>query len=489
MKKIAAYTFLIILSGLTGCKKFLEKEPDNRTTVTTPEQVTQLLTTAYPHANYIPFAEAMSDNSEDKGVSDPSVDPNSAKVNSQSYLYQVVETNDLDSPDFYWYGCYKAIAAANEALEVIAKARDTAAFRAQKGEALVARAYAHFMLVTLYAKCYDPATAATDIGIPYVTAPEKTVFGQYDRKTVKYVYDMIEKDLNAGIPLINDKIYNQAPKFHFTTAAAHAFASRFYLFKQDYAQVVAHANLAISGNIADYFRPWNSTYLNLQPVELRLQYASATEPANLLLQETQSVWSRSFPYYRFAMYNYIHDVVMNGDNPTNGNFAIGSKVYGAQPRYYNVPKWYEHFVYTSSTANFGDPYVTVPLFTAEEVAFNRAEANARLHNYTASLADLNAWVSKNIISYNAAAHNLTESRVTAFYGGTSETALVNTVLQFKRVFYIEEGMRWFDIIRLKIPVTHQTNEGLRIDLPADDKRRILQLPKEANLSGVPLNPR
>ena len=45
----------------TACNKYLEKEPDNRTNITTPDQLAQLLTTAYPQGNYIPFLEAMSE--------------------------------------------------------------------------------------------------------------------------------------------------------------------------------------------------------------------------------------------------------------------------------------------------------------------------------------------------------------------------------------------------------------------------------------------
>lgn len=67
MKKITFYIFLTGLISVTGCKKFLEKEPDNRTTPTSPEQITQLLVTAYPKASYLNFAESMSDNVEDKG--------------------------------------------------------------------------------------------------------------------------------------------------------------------------------------------------------------------------------------------------------------------------------------------------------------------------------------------------------------------------------------------------------------------------------------
>src|SRR5437867_3483659 len=113
MKKIFLYTTLLGTLLTVGCKKFLEKQPDNRTDVTSPDQVTELLTTAYPHANYITFSEAMSDNAEDKG--NAGGDP----INMQPYLYEDVQSTDLDSPEFYWHGCYKAIAAANQALKVI----------------------------------------------------------------------------------------------------------------------------------------------------------------------------------------------------------------------------------------------------------------------------------------------------------------------------------------------------------------------------------
>src|SRR5258705_261937 len=81
------------------------------------------------------------------------------------------------------------------ALEACRNASDTTKYTSEKGEALVARAYAHFMLVTFFAKIYDATSSATDPGIPYVTEPEKVVFKQYDRKTVAYLYQMIEKDL------------------------------------------------------------------------------------------------------------------------------------------------------------------------------------------------------------------------------------------------------------------------------------------------------
>src|SRR4051812_20994325 len=113
MKKIPFYILITSLFATSGCKKFLEQEPDNRTTISSPEQVTQLLVSAYPKASYFPFTEAMSDNAEDKEQGQLGVDPDLVRINLQSYLYQDVQATGNDSPEGYWDACYKAIASAN----------------------------------------------------------------------------------------------------------------------------------------------------------------------------------------------------------------------------------------------------------------------------------------------------------------------------------------------------------------------------------------
>ena len=306
MKKIFFYTsfcFLLLISS--GCNKFLEKEPDNRAKLDSPEKISELLGTAYPQANYQPFAETMSDNVADigSGGTDNTIhDP---------YFFIDTRENQQDSPEFYWYACYAAIASANQALETISKVTsDLDAYSAQKAEALVARAYAHFMLVNFFSKFYDPATASTDPGIPYVTEPETVFIKQYDRKTVQYDYDMIEKDLLEGLPFIQDKNYT-IPKYHFNRAAANAFAARFYLYKKDYDKVIYYTSQAIPGNnFVPVLRPWNTTYKNITDVtELFKIYAKATEPANLLLVETSSVMGTQL----------LYEPLWRGPGKTNGN--------------------------------------------------------------------------------------------------------------------------------------------------------------------------
>jgi hypothetical protein len=489
LKRVAV--LILPLMTLVGCENFLSTEPDStRATLKTPEEVSQLLTTAYPQGSYVTFSEAMSDNAGDKGLGTDD------RVNRGSYLFNVVDApvDKEDSPDMYWAQCYHAISVANQALRVISLSSNPASFNAQKGEALVARAYAHFMLVSFYSKFYDPTTAANDPGIPYVTEPEDVVIKKYERKTVAYVYEMIEKDLTEGLPLIRDVSY-RVPKYHFNTAAANAFASRFYLVKRDYAKVLQYANNVFpGGDIAQNLRPWNTEYLPLSYEQLFKRYSRATENANLLLVETNSLYGRFVAQYRYGLtntiWNEISDVIGVASPTADWAYPLFTQGEGNLL----IPKLTEYFVKESVNAEIGTVYVMVPLFTAEEVLFNRAEANLFLGNQAAALADLNLFASKRIRSYNAGTHNITLQKIRAYYGlsntGTNNNlGVFYNIMDFRRLEFAQEGMRWFDILRYGIDVEHKTTNGQTITVPHGDPRRQLQLPQSAILSGLELNQR
>ncbi|WP_159468393.1 RagB/SusD family nutrient uptake outer membrane protein [Dyadobacter sp. 3J3] len=482
---------LLPLLILMGCNDFLSKEPDStRATLETPEQVSQLLTTAYPQGGYVSFGEAMSDNAADKGVGQDD------RVNRGSYLFEVVDApvNIEDSPDMYWAKAYKAIAATNLALQVISQAKDPSIFSAQRGEALVARAYAHFMLVSFFSKFYNPTTAATDPGIPYVTEPEDVVIKQYERKTVAYVYEMIEKDLLEGLPLIKDVSYT-VPKYHFNTAAANAFASRFYLVKRDYAKTLSYANAVFpSGDLASNLRPWNTDYLPLTPDALFKRYARASEPANLLLVETTSVYGRYVAQYRYGLTNAKWSEINQISGLTGASASWAFPVYTQGDGNLLIPKLSEYFVKQSVNAEIGDPYVMVPLFTAEEVLFNRAEANLFLGNTTATLSDINVFMSKRLRSYNPTTFSVTLPKIRTYYGlsnsaSNNSQGLLLSIADLRRIEFTQEGMRWFDMLRYGIAVDHTTREGATISIGVDDPKRVLQLPQSVVQSGIQLNPR
>ncbi len=484
MKRYLIYTIVFYAMLGSGCKKYLGVPPDQRTKLNTPEKVSELLVTAYPSGNYVTLAEAMSDN-----VSFVSITGNDIAENRDAYFWKDVQGTAQDTPPYYWNGCYEAIAAANQALAAIAGAPDPQNYTHQKGEALVARAYAQFMLVTFYAKCYDPATAATDMGIPYVLEPENIVIKQYDRKTVGYVYEQIEKDLLEGIPLIQDQKY-RVPAYHFTKKAAYAFATRYYLFKRNYDKVITYANLAFpANNFAKNVRPWLS-YGDLAggSREIAKKMSAADNSGNILLAETTSWLARSYV-------NNIYSMSQNSLNAIISPLGVllnAYQIYYRSSTFYFIPKHYLHFRRSSINANTGRDYVMQTLFCTEEVLLNRAEAEIMKGDYTNALADMNTLISQRVLNYSPSKHNFTETKIMNFYKSKTaekQQAYIYALLDLKRAEFIEEGMRWMDILRHKMPVEHLDKYGNTVKLAADDLRKVWQLPTEVTLSGVSQNPR
>lgn len=488
--------FLLLLAA-TGCEKFLEKEPDNRAKLTTPEKVSQLLATAYPQSNYQGFAETMSDNVEDIN------DGGSRREYFDAYNWLDSKENQQDSPEAYWNSCYEAIAAANQALKTISEAPNPDDYSAQRGEALLARAYAHLMLVSFFSKFYDAATAATDLGIPYITEPENVVIKQYDRKTVAYVYEMVEKDILAGLPLIKDQAYS-IPKFHFNRAAANAFATRFYTFKRDWAKVIQYANETVPGaNYAPSLRGWNdpnSPYNTITDVtELFKVYARTTEAANLLLGESASWWGRYYYSQRWGVGTPKMNEVYPSTDPLTGG-VTGYKRYSLSSVHQLIPKVDEYFKLTSQNANTGTGYVMVTLLSVEEVLFNHAEALHHTGDNAGAIALLNKFASRRINNYNATTHNITAAKINTVFpvdaadpGTKKLPSVLQAILFYKRMDFVHEGMRWFDILRYKLPVVHSvkptSSTTTFITLAADDPRKVLQLPESSKQAGLQPNPR
>ena len=238
MKEIQKCILLVlILTAFTACRNYLDEVQDNRTQVDSKEKVLELLVSAYPDAFFAEFAESMSDNADDKGID--------ARINSleneDAYKWQDNNVDDDETTLNYWDESYEAIAHSNQALVSIEELGGGNELNGAKGEALLARAYNHFMLVNFWSMRYDPGTAASELGIPYVLEPEVVAIKKYTRNTIEEVYEYIEEDIQTGIPLINDQDYIK-PKFHFNSNAANAFAARFFLYKGEWDKVIEYAS-------------------------------------------------------------------------------------------------------------------------------------------------------------------------------------------------------------------------------------------------------
>jgi hypothetical protein len=479
-------TGAILMLITPSCKKYLDQAPDNRAEINTVDKLSQLLSTAYPSSDYLTFTEFASDNAEDKGVGIGST----SDAADLPYAWKDFIGAETNSSTNYWNGCYEAVAAANQALEAIETQNLGAAALPYKGEALVARAYAHFMLVTLFAKTYEKGTPNSSPGIPYVMAPETKVIQQYSRGTVQSTYDLIEKDLEAGLKLLSATAY-KAPKFHFTPAAAHAFAARFYLFKGEWQKVVDHATLTVPSNdFVNNMRPISSTLRTYTAEEHRTNFMGSGQKYNLLLINCYSTYAR-FTSPRHGYGANLVKMFSAAGNITNKALANQTLSYGVP--HYTAYKYKEFFFYTGP--GIGYPYLTFAGFTVDEALMNRAEAYAELGQDALALKDINDFYSVRINNYNPTTDVVTPAKIAAFYPTITDSkeGLIRTILDAKKSQFLQEGLRWFDVLRRKITVRHNNfdNTGLETfaELKADDPRRLFQLPLEVKLSGVELNPR
>lgn len=535
---------------MTSCNDFLDKTPDNRVELNTPEQLRLLLVSGYSTSNYALTCEFSTDNVIDNNSpNDQGTRYNLLTYDSQDdeiYAWQDVKSSTgSDSPSDVWSGCYHAIACANAVLEKIPEfeARgDSAKVAPIKGEALLIRAFNHFLLTNVFCMPYrGPELSKTIQGIPYITKPETTVSVKYERGNLEDNYESIEKDLLAGLPLINDGIY-EVPKYHFNKAAANSFAARFYLFKREYDKVLKYANAAFGGEGVDA-----SQFMSTIWSQSQLQYLSdfgrfytnITQQCNFLVTATYSSFVRHFGGYRYTCNRDAKRATIQGPGPSWENcryqnsqtkesfalnpcflsmlFTAGGQEYGV---YFGAPIA-EQFEYTDKVAGIGYTHEVLPEFTGEQTLLARAEAKFFLGDIDGGVADLKIWddARKKNSSTDDRAVPLTRDLIKNFYSRDDNSAspigygiiktihidevcpstkysltsdilpFIQCVQHFRRIQNVHTGKRWFDIKRFGIEIEHKIGKSGSDKLTLLDPRWAIQIPTEVLSAGLAPNER
>lgn len=469
------FGLLFIINSCT--EDYLEKEPDNRVILNALDKAAEILVYAYPQYSYA-FTDRMTDN--------VTYLPDKEEENWVREIYEWKEnisSTDQDSPTGYWNEAYKAILQANVVLNKIdnIKEDDSAYKNAIMGEALLCRAYSHFMLVNLFAKTYNSETASSDLGISYVTKVEKQLIVPYQRSTVQEVYDLVEKDLLEGLKLVSSQYYKNSGKFHFNKKAALAFASRFYLWKGGYEKAEEYATQLLSQGESQFVRDYQKDVLTPSSRDdCGINFTNPSVSANLLLARCYATntgyWSWDTGGYGTSTDMYFEIMSSSDKRRQTG--------YGTSFIYY--PKYRRDFIYTSK--NSGNRYSTEVWFRGEEVLFNRAEARLLKKNsdIAGAESDLN-YVLNDRYTDGTNASSLKSNYIKE---GLSEIeALKQVIVDERKREFITEGLRWFDIRRFHIPITHQLRDDTTDTLTKDDPRRVLQIPGSAISLKLKPNPR
>ena len=395
-----------------------------------------------------------------------------------------------------WGEYYASTASVNHALDAIAKMKgenaDPAKFsdklRCAWAEAHLLRAYNHFMLVNLFAQPYkDEETSKQDVGVPYVTTVEDVVSKDYDRSNVAETYRKIGEDLEEGLKYVSDYNYNTAPKYHFNVNAAHAFAARYYLFARQYEKVIKHADAVLSTDSAQMQRMMMD-YSVFGDCSTSDDFAKAWQHPdrnnNLMLLCTNSLLQRRAWGYRYSVAGpCARGAMMVHQSPLWSGYicppqaVVSGMLFSSSASDYGFisSKIFEEFEYADKIAGTGFPHIIYRAFTSMNLLLERAEAEIMLGRYEDAKRDLKFFEN----------WDFTRQLSSKFVVPADAVALMNCLNDFRRFENVFEGMRYFDIKRWGLPVSHIIGlEGDSIGLEVNDPRRAIEVPWEALSAGM-----
>lgn len=517
MKTKYLLSALLLGSAFVSCDDFLDEMPDNRAELDTVDKITSLLVAAYPTDCAIAIHEFASDNTMDNG----SQYDVAQQVQEESYLWEDITDEGNDSPKSYWNECYIRIATANQVLDAISNLSTSEDLSAQKAEALLCRAYCHFLLANTFCMAYNPQTAGNELGLPYSIAPETEVSPTYTRGTLAELYQKIDADIEAALPYVKDDLH-AAPKYHFTKKSAYAFAARFNLYYQKWAKAEEYATKALGADPAAVMRDWATIAKSGNYSDRCNMYRSPSEAANLLMTTAGSSWGYwGGPYSLGLRYGCNYQQVFAPEiarpgmvgtvmlwGTTHANLYCAGSCWGMQQKLC-MSKIYADFEYTDKVNGIGyRRIVTIP-FSTNETLLTRAEARLLQNNTDGYLSDINIWLQAN----TRLTQDVTLDDIKKVYGAIpyktkfeehyinnevhpqgftyapENELLVQCLLHLRRIETLHEGMRWLDIKRWGIVVYHN-REGKSVDvLTVDDPRRAFQLPQDVIVAGLEPNPR
>ena len=515
---------------LASCSDQLDTLPDNRTTLDTPKKIAGLLVTAYPDRTPTLFNEWMSDNTDYMGAQNSQGN----RGGDQYFFWQEQTEGGNDSPEQVWMLYYEGVYKANEALAAIEDqgGPKNDILRNSKGEALLLRAYNHFILANEFCRPYNGKTSTKDAGLYYATgiADFSAAAEQSNRGTVADVYEKIAADIEAGIPLLNDTY--EVPKYHFNKQAAYAFATRFYLYYEKWEKAKEYADKLLGSNPAASLRDYRALQAmplskSEQAVKIAEAYCSASADCNLLVQTSVSNAGMALAPWliskRYTLTNYLSETELFNSNNiwgTSSNliwkpFTVNS----GESNFALLMKLPREFEIRNTTTGSGYLRTLNVDFTMDEALLNRAEAEIMLGQNDAACADMTIWM-KNFFNTNV---TLTPTSVQTYFKtvpyayadaakmvpsfkkhisprftidaeGSVQESLLQCLLNFRRIETVHQGMRWMDIRRYNIEIPRRLigangKPSKNLDwLEKDDPRQVVQIPQSIREAGVAGNP-
>ncbi|GAB3641469.1 RagB/SusD family nutrient uptake outer membrane protein [Spirosoma arcticum] len=423
MKTNQTIVFLSVMTvslWLTSCGNRLNIDPVNTVATTqalsTPDDLNALLIGAYNSlgdadlygGNLQRDAELLGDTGEVEWTG-------TFTAPREVYGKRLLVTND--QANITWTDAYRTINICNTVLANLNLALEANRPNVE-GQAKFIRASMYFELVRLFARDWNDGSAATNPGVPLVTAPTTVLDASsaVGRSTVAAVYDQVIADLTDAETKLGDT--DDEYGFLATKGAAAAQLSRVYLQKSDFPNAANAANRVITGQqyqLVDIEEVFDQR-TNINGIN--------TDETIFALQITDQDGTNSLNTFYGAT-----DVGGRGDiNVTEAHLAL----YGADDARSQL--FYEDGDGQIRTIKFRNQFGNIQVLRLAEMYLTRAEANLRAGTSVgaAPLADVN------LIRARAGAAPLTAAQLN-----------VNAILAERRRELAFEGTLIYDLKRTR----------------------------------------
>ena len=344
------------------------------------------------------------------------------RTSNEDYFDYRYVPNTGGAIPLYWSEAYEAVNAANLVIGQIDNLADGPEKDNILGQALAARALAHFDLVRLFAKIpTQSADANSSPGIIYVKVEDGDTGDpavEPEREPVASNYsEMIDDLVRASLLIGSDNGEGRLDR-----NGVFGILSRVYLYNGEYAKAVAAANevttpLATPAELDGVYTDANNAGI---VVEFSVNTSSESNFNNVGVLYSQSNASSTISEYAIDL-EFFTNVDPN-DLRRNVMQFVGTN----QGNDYNAVK---KFLGETGQVN---GRVDIKVIRAAEVLLNKAEAQFELGLETAALATLN---------------QLRDERYTSYTGGETGQALEDAIQLNRRVELSFEGHRFFDIKR------------------------------------------
>ncbi|MEL6560657.1 MAG: RagB/SusD family nutrient uptake outer membrane protein [Bacteroidota bacterium] len=357
-------------------------------------------------------------------------------------FWKELETGVVPTSNFHvednWVAIYNVVNVANS---VIGKVPELGLSESDEsrlmGTAYFLRGLAFFDALRQYGEFFDPSSVY-GIPLPLVAADE---IQETSRSTVEQSYLQVETDLQNAIDLLGDS----GNKFFASLGAAQALKARVHLYQEEFDMAEQLASAVIANSNYSLSEDYNEVYLSEGSAESIFEL-------NFIALEDPSAWA-------IEMYITPPEVTVSEDmisffDPANRIDAERGQQFEIVGSFLRCTK------YGSEPADEGGNTILLRL---SEMYLIRAEALSRGSNDpTAALADIN------VVRSRAGLTALTAANV------TSESELIDVLLEERRSEFAFEGHYWFDLVRLD---RLESTRGL------ESFRRIFPIPqREINIT-------